>query len=153
MRLFSCIGPLVYLAIAVSALTVGEPPAQDALVLNDNAVIDTIHEGTTKENIIGMGGPEGDPEGDPEEDPTEPDPDDPDGECEVGGGELGNPHADNFVCQMTSKFGRNCNIHDCRAGGGYCYRSRSGRCCGVHMRRGGRNTPFECSTNCRCKTF
>ncbi|PVF96611.1 hypothetical protein CPB86DRAFT_786838 [Serendipita vermifera] len=59
--------------------------------------MDAIHGGMTKDNIIRIGEPEGDPEGDPEEDPTEPDPDDPDGECEVGGGELGKPRADNFA--------------------------------------------------------
>lgn len=50
----------------------------------------TIHVGTTKEDVIEVGAAEGDPTG-------EPDPDDPNGECEIGDGDYGEPPVDNFV--------------------------------------------------------
>ncbi|KIM24298.1 hypothetical protein M408DRAFT_234293 [Serendipita vermifera MAFF 305830] len=54
------------------------------------------------------------------------------------------------ACIMTSKPQHNCNVSSCRAGGGRCAPSASGRCQGTNM--WGSNAPFECSTNCRCLT-
>lgn len=141
MRLLSCIGPLVYLSIAVSALAACEPRAQEALVLNDKAAVDAVHSGMTKENVVVMGDPE---EGDP-------DPDDPDDVCFIGDEAHGELHADNFACGMTSKLGKNCNIGACKAGGGLCY-MKKGKCCGKKMSKSKHN-PIECYTNCRCKLW
>lgn len=63
------------------------------------------------------------------------------GKSKLGGGK---------ACFMTSKPGSNCNVSTCRAGGGRCTLTPSGRCQGTNM--WGSNAPFECSTNCHCSS-